>query len=48
VLAFIFRMIALALIMEAGNISETSVNFTTLHGAAFQKTVIFIFAAFRT
>jgi hypothetical protein len=28
--------------------SETSVNFTGLHGATFQKTSIFVFASVRT
>jgi hypothetical protein len=37
-----------ALMLEAIDISETSSTSTTLHGALFQKAVIFIFAAMRT
>jgi hypothetical protein len=36
------------LVMEAASFPETSVNFTRLHGATKQKTVIFIPAAVRT
>jgi hypothetical protein len=40
---------AIALIMEAVCTSETSVNFyETIHGAIFQKAVIFTLAAMRT
>jgi hypothetical protein len=38
----------IALMMEAANTSETSVNFTRLHDATTQKTAIFILAAVRT
>jgi hypothetical protein len=40
--------IGLIVLMMEASISETSANFTRLHGATFQKTVIFIFAAVRT
>jgi hypothetical protein len=36
------------LMMEAASTSETSVNFTRLHGVTTQKTAIFILAAVRT
>jgi hypothetical protein len=39
---------AVALMMEAGRISETSVKFYRPHGATTQKTVIFILTAVRT
>jgi hypothetical protein len=38
----------IVLMMETAGISETSVNFTKLHGATTQKAAIFIFAVLRT
>jgi hypothetical protein len=40
--------VVIVLMMEAASTSETSVNFTRLHGATIQKTTIFILAAVRT
>jgi hypothetical protein len=39
---------AIALMMEAASTSETSVDFTRLHGATTQKTSIFTLATVRT
>jgi hypothetical protein len=39
---------AIAVMMEAVSTSEMSVNFTRVHGAPSQKTVIFILDAVRT
>jgi hypothetical protein len=44
----VFIIRAIALMMEAVNTSEASGNFSRLHGATTQKTVIFILAAVRT
>jgi hypothetical protein len=38
----------IVLMMEAGSISETSVNCNRLYAATTQKTIIFILAAVRT
>jgi hypothetical protein len=43
--SIIGAMSGIVLIMEAASTSETTINFTRLHGATTQKTVIFIFAA---